>query len=104
VTDLSELVRARAAERVAAGKSPTKADLLWLEATAERSPVSSVEISRNAKGEMQWTIKIADADPHEALTTAKRYADHLRAVYPMANGTVGSPSKDEPAPKPKEPK
>jgi hypothetical protein len=99
VTDLGELVRARAAERVAQGRQPSKADLAWLEATQERTPPSSsVEISRNAKGEMQFTVKVSDADPAVALETSKRFTDHLRAVYPMANGTVGSPSVDVPAP------
>jgi hypothetical protein len=86
-TDLGELVRARAAERVAQGRQPSKADLAWLEATRERTPpASSVEITRNAKGEIQFTVKIADLDPLVALETAELYANHLRAVYPMSNG------------------
>ncbi len=87
-TDLGELVRARAAERVAQGYHPSKADLAWLEATQERTPPSSsVEITRNAKGEIQFTVKVSDVDPAVALETAKQYADQLRKDYPM-NGSA----------------
>jgi len=100
VTDLGEIVRERLAAKAREGRRPTQAEIVWLELTQERAaPSSSVEISRNAKGDMQFTLKIADPDPLVALATAKDIADHLRAVYPMANGTVGSPSKDVPPPK-----
>lgn len=91
-TDLGALVRERLAAKIAEGKSPSRADLLWLDATQERPPAeSSVELSRNAKGEMQFSAKVYDADPHEAARVAKAIAAELRASFPMANGTVGSP-------------
>src|SRR5438046_1491753 len=100
MTDLAEIVRARLADKARQGKRPTQSDLLWLEATQERQPPSSsVELSRNAKGEMQFTVKVAHVDPHEAETVAKNIAARLRATYPMNDGTVGSPMRDVSAPK-----
>jgi hypothetical protein len=83
-TDLGELVRARAAERVAQGRQPSKADLAWLEATQERTPPSSsVEISRNAAGNIQFSVKAAHADAYEAERIALDITNHLGAVYPV---------------------
>jgi hypothetical protein len=98
-TDLGELIRARCAEKITAGKSPSKADLAWLDATADHSAQSSVDIARNAKGDMQFTVKVYAVDPAEAEDTAKQIANRLRATYPMADGTVGSPMR-EPKAKP----
>jgi len=95
MADLSELIRERCAEKIAAGKRPSKADLEWLDATQERPPAeSSVELSRNAKGEMQFTVKVYDPDPQTAAETAKTLAANLRAVFPMKDGTVGSPMRE----------
>jgi hypothetical protein len=89
--DLAELVRTRLAAKIEEGKSPSKADLAWLDATQERPPAeSSVELSRNSKGEMQFAVKVYDADPLLAEATAKDMANRLRATYPMNDGTVGS--------------
>lgn len=90
--DLSELVRERCAAKIAEGKRPSKADLEWLEATAERpASESSVETSRNAKGDMQFTVKVYDSDPLAAEEACKAIANRLRATYPMRDGTVGAP-------------
>lgn len=98
-TDLGEIVRTRLAAKAAEGKRPTQADLLWLDAVREHAtPSSSVEISRNAKGDMQFTVKVSHTDPHEAETVAKEITARLRATFPMANGTVGAPMV-EPEPK-----
>ena len=92
MTDLSELVRDRCAAKIADGKRPSKADLEWLEATAERpASESSVEGSRNAKGDMQFTVKVYDADPLAAEQTCRDILNRMRATYPMRDGTVGSP-------------
>src|SRR5437016_13735782 len=92
-TDLSELVRDRCAVKIAEGKRPSKADLEWLEATAERpASESSVEGSRNAKGDMQFTVKVYDADPLAAEQICKDILNRMRATYPMRDGTVGSPA------------
>ena len=94
-TDLAELVRARLAAKIIEGKSPSKADLAWLDATQERPPAeSSVELSRNAKGEMQFSVKVYDPDPLVAEDKAKAMANRLRATYPMKDGTVGSPMRE----------
>ena len=95
-TDLGELVRERMAAKVAEGKRPTQADLAWLDATQERTPPhSSVELSRNAKGDMQFTVKVSDVDPLVAEATAKEITARLRATFPMQDGTVGSPMVDD---------
>jgi hypothetical protein len=99
-TDLSEIVRARLAAKAEQGLKPNQADLAWLDATREHAtPSSSVEISRNAKGEMQFTVKAAHLDAYVAAENAKVLANHLRAVYPMGNGTVGAPMEELPTPK-----
>jgi hypothetical protein len=100
-TDLSEIVRAKLAVKARSGRSPSRADLAWLDATAERAASeSSVELSRNAKGEMQFTVKAYSPDPLEAERLAKEIANRLRATYPMHDGTVGAPMTEPP----KEPK
>jgi len=92
MTDLHSLIAERCAEKIAAGKRPSRADLAWLEATQERPPSeSSVETSRNAKGDMQFTVKVYDADPLAAEETCKAIANRLRATYPMRDGTAGAP-------------
>jgi hypothetical protein len=96
-TDLGELVRARCAEKITNGKSPSKADLAWLDATADHSAQSSVSLTRNAKGDVQFEAKVYDADPFEAERKAKEIAARLRATFPMHDGTVGSPMVEVPA-------
>jgi hypothetical protein len=92
MTDLHSLVADRCAEKITAGKRPSRADLEWLEATQERpASESSVETSRNAKGDMQFTVKVYDADPLEAERIAKEIADRMRRTFPMRDGTVGAP-------------
>jgi hypothetical protein len=91
-TDLGELVRARLAVKIEQGKSPSKADLAWLEATQERPPAeSSVELSRNAKGETQIATKVYAGDPLQAEATAREIFARLRGQFPMLDGTVGGP-------------
>jgi hypothetical protein len=90
--DLHSLVAERCAEKIAAGKRPSRADLEWLEATQERPAAeSSVEASRNAKGDMQFTVKVYDADPLAAEETCKAIIDRMRRTFPMRDGTVGAP-------------
>lgn len=92
MTDLHELIAARCAEKIAAGKRPSKADLEWLAATREQSqPFSSVDKTRNAKGETQLAVKVYARDPHEAEALSDAIYDRQRARYPMLDGTVGSP-------------
>jgi hypothetical protein len=91
VTDLSELVRARLAAKIEAGKRPSKADLEWLEATHDRAPSSSVEKGRNAKGDTQVSVKVSHRDPYMAERISDEIFDRQRARYPMSDGTVGAP-------------
>ena len=92
MTDLHELVAARCAEKIAAGKRPSKADLEWLEATREQAqPFSSIDKSRNAKGETQLSVKVYARDPLEAEAVSDAIYDRQRARYPMLDGTVGAP-------------
>jgi hypothetical protein len=95
-TDLAALVQARCAEKIAAGKSPTKADLAWLAATEVKHAESAVEISRNAKGDVQFNVKAYHADVFIAEANAKEIVNRLRATYPMSDGTVGSPMVTSP--------
>lgn len=91
MTDLHALVAERAAAKIAAGKRPSKADLEWLEAVTQAVPHSSIDKSRNAKGETQISVKTYHADPLEAERLNDLIFDRQRARYPMGDGTVGSP-------------
>lgn len=87
-----ELLAARITEKIEAGKRPSKSDLEWLAALEPPAPThSSVEKSRNAKGETQITVKVYAADPLEAESLSNAIYDRQRARYPMLDGTVGSP-------------
>jgi hypothetical protein len=91
-TDLGELVRARLAEKIEQGKRPSKADLEWLEATREPADQpSSVDKSRNAKGDTQVSVKVYHRDPFEAERISNEIFDRQRGRYPMSDGTVGAP-------------
>jgi hypothetical protein len=97
MTDLHALVSERCAAKIAAGRRPSRADLEWLEATRERSqPSSSVELSRNAKGETQISVKVADAEPLVAEATSQAIFERQRALWPMSDGTVGAPMSEPP--------
>lgn len=43
---------------------------------------ATVEISRNAKGEYQFGVKVSDDNPTAALETAKALAVALEELYP----------------------
>lgn len=92
MTDLQALISERCAEKIAAGKRPSKADLEWLEATREQSqPFSSIEKGRSVKGETTISVKVYARDPLEAESLSNAIYDRQRARYPMLDGTVGSP-------------
>ena len=62
--DLQAMIAERCAEKIAAGKRPSKADLEWLEATREQAqPFSHVEKGRSVKGETTITVKTYHRDP-----------------------------------------
>ena len=47
-------------------------------------PESSVEITRNAKGAIQFSVTVRDADPEHAYTVAVELAERIEAQYPGA--------------------
>jgi len=54
-------------------------------ATEDRVAVSSVTISRNAKGTACPEVKVYDADPREAKRLAVEIFDDLTTRYPFTN-------------------
>jgi hypothetical protein len=91
MTDLHALISERCAEKIRDGKRPSKADLEWLEAVTQAVPHSSIDKARNAKGDVQISVKTYHADPLEAERVNDAIFDRQRARYPMQDGTVGSP-------------
>ncbi len=49
-------------------------------------PTSKVELTLNAKGDVQISVDVTDADPKKATDTASKLFDVLRAKYPRENG------------------
>lgn len=49
-------------------------------------PESSVEITRNAKGAIQFTVTVRDTDPEHAYTVAMGLAERITKEYPSVNG------------------
>lgn len=95
-TDLRTIVEERLAEKARQGRRPTQAEERWLELTAQRGEsLSSVEGSRNAKGDMQFTVKVYHLDPDAAKAKAVELLKSLRATFPMGDGTVGSPMVEQ---------
>lgn len=57
-------------------------------AFAQRSaapPESAIDITRNAKGDYQYTVTVRGHDPDEALAKAIELADQLAARYPRSD-------------------
>jgi len=48
---------------------------------------ATVEISRNAKGDYQFAVKVSDDDPNRAYEIAHTLADTLAADYPYGAQT-----------------
>lgn len=93
--DLAALVNERMAAKIAEGKRPSKADAEWYQLLTESVPHSSVDKSRNAKGDTQITVKTYHRDPLEAERINDLIFDRQRARYPMADGTVGAPIHEQ---------
>lgn len=49
-------------------------------------PTSKVELTLNAKGDVQIAVDVTDADPKVATKKAAELFDVLRAKYPRENG------------------
>ena len=57
-----------------------------LTARREPRPLShSIELSRNAKGDVQWTITVNREDPFEAEQEAREIHDRLTRAYPHSS-------------------
>jgi hypothetical protein len=70
-------------------RHPAVSDIALALAQRPRSePVSSVDITLNAKGDVQITVSVSDRVPSEAAKIAADIFDVLRAKYPRENGTT----------------
>jgi hypothetical protein len=65
---------------------PAVSDIALALATRRSDPVSKVELSLNAKGDVQISVDVTDADPAVAAKQAADLFDVLRAKYPRQNG------------------
>jgi hypothetical protein len=65
---------------------PAVSDIALALATRRSDPVSKVELSLNAKGDVQISVDVTDADPAIAAKQASDLFDVLRAKYPRENG------------------
>jgi len=57
---------------------------LQLASRAPVNPTSSVQLSLNAKGDVQIAVDVNDRDPLRAVQLAQELFDTLRAKYPRA--------------------
>ena len=67
-------------------RHPAVSDIALALAQRRSDPVSKVELSLNAKGDVQIAVDVADTDPAKAAQEAAGLFDVLRAKYPRANG------------------
>ena len=65
---------------------PSVSDIALAMATRRSDPVSKVELSLNAKGDVQIAVDVSDTDPAKAAQAAADLFDVLRAKYPRENG------------------
>jgi len=67
---------------------PTLSDVALALATRRADPTSKVELSLNAKGDVQIAVDVTDTDPAVAAEKAADLFDVLRAKYPRENGAT----------------
>lgn len=65
---------------------PSVSDIALAMATRHSDPVSKVELSLNAKGDVQISVDVTDADPSIAAQRSRDIFNTLRAEYPRENG------------------
>jgi hypothetical protein len=65
---------------------PAVSDIALALATRRTDPTSKVELSLNAKGDVQISVDVADHCPKIAAKHASDLFDVLRAKYPRTNG------------------
>jgi hypothetical protein len=61
---------------------PTLSDVALALATRRSDPTSKVELTLNAKGDVQIAVDVTDTDPAVAAQQASDLFDALRAKYP----------------------
>lgn len=71
---------------VAKRQHPTLSDVALALATRRSDPLSKVELSLNAKGDVQIAVDVTDPDPAVAAQQAADLFDVLRTRYPRENG------------------
>lgn len=64
---------------------PAVSDIALALATRRSDPVSKVELSLNAKGDVQIAVDVSDTDPAKAAEAAANLFDLLRAKYPRSS-------------------
>lgn len=67
---------------------PSVSDIALAMATRRSDPTSKVELSRNAKGDVQISVDVTDTDPQVAAQRAADLFDVLRAKYPRTDAEV----------------
>lgn len=67
---------------------PTLSDVALALATRRSDPLSKVELSLNAKGDVQISVDVTDPDPGIAAQQAADLFDVLRTRYPRENGAA----------------
>jgi hypothetical protein len=67
-------------------RHPAVSDIALALATRRSDPTSKVELSLNAKGDVQIAVDVNDPDPAAAAKIAADLFDVLRAKYPRVNG------------------
>jgi hypothetical protein len=68
-------------------RHPAVSDIALALATRRSDPASKVELSLNAKGDVQISVDVSDTDPGKAASVARDIFNTLRAEYPRQNGT-----------------
>jgi len=67
-------------------RHPAVSDIALALAQRRSDPVSKVELSLNAKGDVQISVDVSDTDPRKAADVAAVIFSDLRAKYPRENG------------------
>lgn len=71
---------------VAKRTHPTLSDVALALATRRSDPTTKIELSLNAKGDVQISVDVTDVSPDAAARKAADLFDVLRGKYPRENG------------------
>ena len=67
-------------------KHPTISDVALALAQRSSPPQSKVELTRNAKGDVQISVEVGDTDAQKAAATAVTIFTNLCEQFPRTNG------------------